>query len=211
MNLSDVNWDISAAGVWPLPVKIFITVLICLCVAGGWIYYDTMDQVAALEAVEKQEQQLKRSFEDKQKKAVNIQAYRDQLEQIKNSLGEMLRQLPTKAEVANLLIDISQTGLASGLEFNLFKPAGEINKEFYSELPINIKVTGRYEEFGLFVSGLASLPRIVTVHNVNIDMAGGKANKGDGSQMIMQATLKTYSESTAPPPKMKKGKKGRKR
>lgn len=201
MNLSDVNWDINAAGTWPLPVKVFIILIFCSCVVGGWIYYDTMDQLAELEVAEKQEITLKRSFEDKQKKAVNIQAYRDQLEQIKASLGDMLRQLPTKAEIANLLIDISQTGLASGLEFNLFQPSGSINREFYSELPIRIIVKGEYKEFGLFVSGLASLPRIVTVHNVSINPLGDK--------MLMNATVKTYSESTAPPKKKKK--RGRKR
>ncbi len=188
MNLSEVNWDFNAAGTWPLLIKIITTVIICTVVVGGWIYYDTMDQLTELDGFEQKEQELRLAFETKQKKAVNLQDYRDQLKQIEASLGEMLRQMPTKAEVASLLVDISQTGLASGLEFRLFKPAGEIRKEFYSELPINIQVIGKFGELGLFVSGLASLPRIVTVHNVSITPIK------DSDVMQMSATIKTYSE-----------------
>ena len=187
MNLSEINWDLNASGTWPLPVKIIAGVIVSTLVAGGWYYYNIKDQLSELEAIEKKEQELKQSFETKQRKAVNLQDYRDQLNQIEASLGEMLRQMPTKAEVASLLVDISQTGLASGLEFRLFKPAGVIRKEFYSELPITIEVIGQYEEMGLFVSGLASLPRIVTVHNVSINPIKEKT-------MQMNATIKTYNE-----------------
>jgi len=204
MNLSEINWDLNASGTWPLPVKIIAGTLICLLVAGGWIYYDTLDQLELLKSVEKKEQALKRTFERKQRKAVNLGDYREQLKQIEASLGEMLRQMPTKAEVASLLVDISQTGLASGLEFRLFKPAGEIHKEFYSELPINIQVIGHYDELGLFVSGLASLPRIVTVHNVNITPLGNKL-------MQMNAVIKTYSEGEAGSHSRKKTRRGRRR
>ncbi|MGZ8919249.1 MAG: type 4a pilus biogenesis protein PilO, partial [Methylobacter sp.] len=114
----------------------------------------------------------------------------DQLVQIEASLDEMIRQMPTEEEVASLLIDISQTGLASGLEFKLFKPAAPVVKEFYSELPITIQVTGKYEELGLFVSGLASLPRIVTVHDVNM------VPEGKNGAMLMNATVKTYNEGS---------------
>ena len=133
---------------------------------------------------------LKREFEAKQKKAVNFQDYQDQLTQIEASLDEMIRQMPTEEEVASLLVDISQTGLASGLEFKLFKPDAPIAKDFYSELPISIQVIGKYEELGLFVSGLASLPRIVTIHDVNITPEGK-----DGA-MLMSAVVKTYNEGT---------------
>lgn len=190
MNLSEINWDFNAAGTWPVPIKIATVLVICLLVAAANYYYVTMDQLAELEQIEAEEQTLKRSFERKQQKAANLQDYRDQLKQIEASLGEMIKQMPTKAEVANLLVDISQTGLASGLEFKLFQPAGEVRKEFYSELPINIEVVGKYEELGLFVSGLASLPRIVTVHNVNIT-----PNKETG--MSMKAVVKTYNEGVA--------------
>ncbi|MGR8933934.1 MAG: type 4a pilus biogenesis protein PilO [Gammaproteobacteria bacterium] len=188
MNLSDINWDINAAGTWPLPFKIATALLICCLVAGGWVYYDTMEQFDALDKLESEEKTLKASFETKQKKAANLQDYRDQLKQIEASLGEMLRQMPTKAEVANLLVDISQTGLASGLEFRLFKPRAEINRDFYMELPIGIQVVGQYEELGLFVSGLASLTRLVTVHNINIDPVRGS------NKMQMSATVTTYNE-----------------
>jgi type IV pilus assembly protein PilO len=192
MNLSEINWDINASGGWPLPVKAAVIALVCAVVAGGGIYLDTISQLEELEASEKKEPELKNLFETKQKKAVNLQDYKDQLSLIEASLEEMIRQMPTKEEVASLLIDISQTGLASGLEFKLFKPAAPIVKDFYSELPINIQVKGKYEELGLFVSGLASLPRIVTVHDVSIiPQAGGK---NTASTMIMNATVKTYNE-----------------
>jgi len=200
MNLSEVNWDFNAAGSWPLPIKIIATAIVSTIVAGAGVYYITLDQLAELEQLEVKEQTLKTSFEAKQKKAVNLPDYREQLKQIEASLGEMIKQMPTKAEVANLLIDISQTGLASGLEFRLFKPAAKIRKDFYSELPISIQVIGKYEELGLFVSGLASLPRIVTVHDVSITP--------DKGLMLMDATIKTYNEETGV---VKKKKKGRRR
>ncbi|MEF3076492.1 type 4a pilus biogenesis protein PilO [Methylobacter sp. Wu1] len=201
MNLSDINWDFNAAGTWPSPIKAAIVLLICSVVAGGGVYYDTVDQLEELENIEQQEKELRLSFETKQKKAVNLQDYRDQLAQIEVSLHEMLRQMPTKEEVASLLIDISQTGLASGLEFRLFKPAAAVNKDFYSELPINIEVIGKYEELGLFVSGVAALPRIVTVHDVNIvpiDKSKSKdkdKDKYEAGDMLMNATIKTYNEN----------------
>ena len=188
MNLSDINWELEAAGSWPFPIKIAAGALICVLVTAGWIYYDTIDQLDELEKTELKEQELRKTFEMKQIKAVNLDDYRNQLKQIEASLGDMIRQMPTKAEVANLLVDISQTGLASGLEFKLFKPGVDIRKDFYSELPINIKVVGLYEELGLFVSGLAALPRIVTVHNVAI------TPKKDSKAMEMTAIVKTYNE-----------------
>jgi type IV pilus assembly protein PilO len=190
MNLSEINWDFNAAGTWPLPVKAAVMLLICTAVVGGGVYFDTLDQLASLESDEQKEQTLKSEFEVKQKKAVNFQDYQDQLTQIKASLDEMIKQMPTEEEVASLLVDISQTGLASGLEFKLFKPDAPIVKDFYSELPISIQVIGKFEELGLFVSGLASLPRIVTIHDVNITPEGK-----DGS-LRMNATIKTYNEGT---------------
>lgn len=193
MNLSEVNWDINAAGNWPTPIKIIAGIIVSFLVVIADVYYVSMPQLDELEVLEKDEEALKTAFESKQKKAINLPDYRAQLEQIESSLGEMLKQMPTKAEVANLLVDISQTGLASGLEFKLFQPSGEIRKEFYSELPINIQVVGQYEELGLFVSGLASLPRIVTVHNVNIAPTV-KADKDSKGLMSMSAVIKTYNE-----------------
>jgi type IV pilus assembly protein PilO len=190
MNLSEINWDFEASGTWPLPVKAGIILILCLLVMGGGYYYDTMEQLDQLEGLEVKEAQLKKNFADKQKKAVNLPEYVKQLEQIQDALGEMLKQMPTEEEVASLLVDISQTGLASGLEFRLFKPAPPVKKEFYSELPIDIQVVGHYEELGLFVSGLASLPRIVTVHNVAIS----PMEKSSDQLMVMNAVVKTYKE-----------------
>jgi len=189
MNLSEINWDFNAAGTWPLPVKAAMLLFVCAAVVGGGVYYDTLDQLTKLDSTERTEQTLKNEFEAKQKKAASFQDYKDQLTQIEASLAEMIRQMPTKEELASLLVDISQTGLASGLEFKLFKPDTPLLKDFYSELPINIQVTGKYQELGLFVSGLASLPRIVTIHDVNITPEGK-----DGS-MLMSAVVKTYNES----------------
>ncbi len=188
MNLSEINWDINASGTWPFTVKLAIAALICIVVAAGGFYLDTAGQIEELEALEKQEVDLKSDFESKQKKAANLQDYRDQLAQIETSLAIMIKQMPTKEEVASLLVDISQTGLASGLEFRLFRPGAPIARDFYSELPINIQVVGKYEELSLFVSGLAALPRIVTVHDVKISPVG----KDD--TMLMDATVKTYNE-----------------
>ncbi len=193
MNLSEINWDFNEAGTWPLPIKAAMIAVICALVFGAGVYYDTLDQLAALDAAEKKELELKQSFETKQKKSINLQDYQDQLTQIETELADMIRQMPTEEEVASLLIDISQTGLASGLEFRLFKPGAPIRKDFYSELPISIEVIGKYEELGLFVSGLASLPRIVTVHDVHIVPEG--KDGGKGGEMRMTATVKTYNES----------------
>jgi type IV pilus assembly protein PilO len=191
MNLSEINWDIKTAGTWTLPVKVAMMLFVCFVVVGTGVYFDTLDQLTRLKSTEEKETALKSEFEGKQKKAVNLQDYQDQLTQIETSLDEMIRQMPTKDELANLLVDISQTGLASGLQFRLFKPDPPILKDFYSELPINIQVIGKYEELGLFVSGLASLPRIVTLHNVNITPEGK-----DGA-LLMSAVVKTYNEGTA--------------
>ena len=193
MNLSEINWDPNAAGAWPIPIQATAIALVCSLVFSAGIYYDTLDQLAALDISKKKELELKLSFEAKQKKAINL---------------DMIKQMPTKEEVASLLIDISKTGLASGLEFRLFKPGAPARKDFYSELPINIEVIGKYDELGLFVSGLASLPRIVTIHDVNIIPEGKESKEG---KMKMTATIKTYNEGSDESPttaiKKKRGQK----
>jgi type IV pilus assembly protein PilO len=146
---------------------------------------NTEEQLLNLETVEKKELALKTEFESKQAKAVNLEKYKKQLEEMKQSFGAMLRQLPNKTEVADLLVDVSQTGLASGLEFELFDPQEEVPREFYAELPIQIRVFGNYHELGEFISGLAALPRIVTIHDVTMEP------RKDG-ELVMSATAKTY-------------------
>lgn len=198
--LNEINWDINTAGTWPIPVKAFMVALVCVAVAAVGYYFDTTTQLDELTNSEKKELDLKAEFEGKQKKSVNLQDYRDQLAQIETSLAIMIKQMPTQEEVASLLVDISQTGLASGLEFRLFKPGAPVIKDFYSELPISIQVIGSYEELSLFISGLAALPRIVTVHDVKLTPvapASGAAAKPDANKeniMVMDATVKTYNE-----------------
>ncbi|GAB6141840.1 type 4a pilus biogenesis protein PilO [Methylosoma difficile] len=204
MNLSEINWDINASGSWPLPVKAAMVLIISGSVLGAGIYFDTVAQLDKLKGIEQKEIDLKKDFEKKQNKAVNLQDYKDQLVQIETELFEMVRQMPTEAEIANLLTDISQAGLASGLDFKLFKPGAAVYKDFYTEIPISIKVVGKYEELGLFISSLASLPRIVTVHDVNIgkpvDAKFGFGSKGKeetnllNDDLVMEATVKTYYE-----------------
>jgi type IV pilus assembly protein PilO len=186
-------------------------ILVAVLVLGLGIYFVTLEQLNGLNKVEEEEKKLKTEFESKQKKAANLNDYQDQLTQIEADLYEMIRQMPTQEEVASLLTDISQAGLSSGLEFRLFKPSPAVGKDFYSELPINIEVLGRYDQLGLFVSSLAALPRIVTLHDVSIvpqDSKGKKEAIGAGI-MLMKATLKTYNESVVKAPE-KPGKKGAK-
>jgi len=206
MNLSEINWDFNASGSWPASVKAVFIAIICVAVGGVWIYLDTLGQIADLESAQKKEIDLKNEFEKKQNKASNLQDYEFQLTQIEAELYEMIRQMPTKEEVASLLVDISQMGLTSGLEFKLFKPGPSIHKDFYSELPISIQVIGKYDQLGQFISGLAALPRIVTVHDISImpfestikDAKDAKEIKSD--VMVMNATIKTYNESAGSAP-----------
>lgn len=206
MNLSEINWDPNASGTWPTPVKAVVTGIVCLIIAGAWFYLDTMEQINQLETATKQETSLKQEFEQKHHKAINRVDYEFQLTQIEAELYEMIRQMPTKEEVANLLIDISQMGMANGLDFRLFKLLPAVQKDFYSELPINIEVIGKYDALGIFVSGLAALPRIVTVHDVTILPPSSKSNEKKEKQaslddnLVMRATIKTYNESQASGP-----------
>ena len=191
MNLQDLNdLDISNVGVWPTPIKAILVAVACVLVAVAGYYLDIEGQLQRLNTDEQKEVQLRKDFEVKQAKAANLDAYRKQLDEMKQSFGAMLRQLPNKTEVADLLVDVSQTGLASGLEFELFKPLAEVPREFYAELPIQIKVTGHYHEFGTFISGLAALPRIVTIHDIKITHPG-KSKEG-GDKLVLEATAKTY-------------------
>lgn len=188
--LDDLNeLDFNNIGIWPTPFKIVAVVIAAIIVLVAGYYLIVEDDIANLETVQKKEQELRADYVKKQKKASNLEAYRKQLEEMKQSFGTMLRQLPDKTEVAELLVDVSQTGLAAGLEFELFKPLDEIPREFYAELPINIKVTGQYHEFGHFISGLAALPRIVTIHDIKIS----RESKGDANaDLLLEATAKTY-------------------
>ena len=197
MKLSEFNvndLDLNEVGNWPWLIKgIVLAIVFVLVVFGAW-KFGWQDQLSRLESAQKKENDLKQTFETKQRRAANLDAYEAQLKEMQASFGAMLRQLPSKVEVAGLLVDISQTGLASGLEFDLFKPGSPIRKEFYAELPIQIQVRGTYNDFGRFISGVANLPRIVTLHDISIQPAksGKGGGKTEGDKLVMSATAKTY-------------------
>jgi type IV pilus assembly protein PilO len=186
MKLSELNeLDFQDMGSWPWPAKAMAIALLCGLILFAGYWFDTKDQQAEIERLAQKERQLKQDFKTNARKAANLELYKQQMTDMQQSFGAMLKQLPSKTEVAELLVDISQTGLASGLEFELFQPTAEVPLDFYAELPIKLRVTGQYHEFGNFVSGVAALPRIVTLHDFNIaPRKGGK--------LVMEATAKTY-------------------
>ncbi len=176
-------------GDWPLPIKAIVGIALCVAVIFAGYYYLIKPQYLDLDREEQTETKLKTEYANKQQKAGNLEKYKAQMVEMEESFGTMLRQLPNKAEIADLLVEVSQTGLASGLEFKSFEPKNEVKKEFYAEVPINIAVVGKYHEFGDFISGLASLPRIVTIHNVQLERV--KSTK-EGSMLELNAIAKTY-------------------
>jgi type IV pilus assembly protein PilO len=183
------NLDVNDTGRWPFVFRAIAVGLIFAIVASGGIYYTVVKQkLPILEAAELQEEKLRGAFELKQRKAANFEAYKAQLAEIEQSFGAMLRQLPGKTEVPSLLVDISQTGLAAGLEEELFRPLGEAVREFYAELPIQIRLTGTYHELARFVSDVAALPRIVTLHDVQL----ARVQNSDSTNLKMDVTAKTY-------------------
>lgn len=194
LDLSDIELDFKNAWSWSKPVRILVISLCCAAVFGAGVYYDTFEQLQVLETNEKKEAELKTIFELKNNQAANLSAYQEQLKVIRQKLSDIIKQMPLEEEIAGLLIDISQTGIASGLEFKLFKPAPPVVKDFYSELPITIEVVGEYDELCAFVSGLAVLPRIVTIHELTISPLD-KTKIGKHSDMLMAVTVKTYREN----------------
>ena len=182
--------DTSDPGRWPLPIRVGAVVITFAAVLSFGIYmFVVKTDMPVLEHAEREEQDLRATFEARQRKAANFDAYREQLAEIERSFGTMLRQLPGRTEVPNLLVDISQTGLAAGLEEKLFQPLGEIQRDVYAELPIRIRLTGSYHELGSFVSGIAALPRIVTLHDISIAPAERDAAF---DELTLDVTAKTY-------------------
>jgi type IV pilus assembly protein PilO len=181
--------DTNDPGRWPLPFRIVAVALAFVVVIAVGIYYFVwLDDKPMLDREKRKETELKAAFEDRQRKAANFDAYRTQLAEIERDFGAMLRQLPGKTEVPSLLVDISQTGLGAGLEEKLFQPTGEVQKDFYAELPIKLRYTGSYHELGKFVSGIAALPRIVTLHDIDIK----PADKDSTTSLTLDVTAKTY-------------------
>ncbi len=182
--------DPKDVGRWPLLFRALAVGLIFVLLTGLLIYFvPVRNQMPDLERARSEENDLMRTFDERQRKAANFEAYRIQLKDMERSFGAMLRQLPGRTEVPSLLVDISQVGLSSGLQEKLFQPLPEVRKDFYAELPIKIRLTGSYHQFGQFVSGIAALPRIVTLH----DIAIAPESKDAGSDRLsLDVTAKTY-------------------
>ena len=191
---SDIqNLDRNNVGGWPQSIKIFFTVLLFgFVLLFGW-YFFVSDQQDSLTTLANKENQLKQDFSAKQAKSVNLEALQQQLDEMQDMLRQLLRQLPSKTEMPELLIDISQTAQSAVLESDLFQPGPETPKDFYAEKPITLRFTGTYHQFGTFISGVASLPRVVilTLHDVSLTpKSSGK--DGSSDQLVLQGTVKTY-------------------
>ena len=181
--------DINDVGRWPLVFRaaVIALVFVAVCALGIW-FTIIKDKSPLLVRAEQEEVELRITFENKQRKAANYDAYRAQLSDIEQSFGTMLRQLPGKTEIPSLIVDISQTGLAAGLQEKLFRPEAEIPRDFYAEKPIRIRLSGSYHEIANFVSGIAALPRIVTLHNIDITREG----EGNFDRLSLEVTAQTY-------------------
>lgn len=178
--------DVKNPGNWPWPFKLASLVLILVVVLVGFYVALYQGQLDDLRNEEKKETDLKSTFLEKKKLAVNLEAYQQQRAEIEQAFGALLKQLPTKSEVDALIIDINQAGLGRGLQFDLFRPAQTENfTEFYAERPINLKVTGNYHDLGAFASDVSKLPRIVLLNDLKVD------NLKDGA-LAMEAVAKTY-------------------
>ena len=192
MKLSDFrNLDFSNVGAWAPGVKWTFCVLLFAAIVGFGYWYKIMDQGDDLERKQKQEIQLKKEFSDKAAKVANLEPLKKQLAEMQDMLAEMLRQLPNKTEMPDLLVNISQAALSAGLETQLFQPGPETLKEgFYAEKPITLRMLGGYHQFGSFISKVASLPRVVilTMHDVSLKPVGNKV----GDQLLLEGTVKTY-------------------
>lgn len=184
-DINDIDW--SRMGVWPTAGKVVLCVLLIIAVGVGGYFLFIKDLNLQLQRVTLQEQELRNTFKAKAFQAANLDAYREQMKEIEESFGALLAQLPSDTEVPGLLEDIDEKGADSGLVINSIELKPEVKKEFYVELPISIKVTGPYHDFGTFVSGVAGMPRIVTLHDYDI-----KPVKGSSGMLDMTILAKTY-------------------
>jgi len=209
----DVNeLDFNNAGSWPGPIKAIVCIILFAALVFGGYWFLIKDQYVALDKVVAEEQKLKTQYEEKAYKVANLEAFRQQMVEMEKTFGALLKQLPADTEVPGLLEDITNTGLGSGLDIDSIKLKPEISKEFYVELPIDITVNGSYHDLAAFVSGVAGLPRIVTLHNFKIGPAKKKNDLGaDILSMSVSAKTYRYSGDKKKPKKKRKGKKGRKK
>jgi type IV pilus assembly protein PilO len=187
MNIDDLkNIDINDIAGWPLPIKIVGTAVVAVAIVFAGYWFIISGELEEHEEAKRKETQLRETYTNKKALAINLEAYKQQMKEMEQTFGSLLRQLPNTTEIPDLLIDITQSGLGRGLEFELFKPEGEVRKDFYAELPISIRVKGSYNELALFVSDVAGLPRIVTFGDISIS-SSGKSNK-----LVMSAKARTY-------------------
>jgi len=182
----NVDWNDFSQ--WPLVIKFIGVIVIGIGILIAGYIFVIQGEIEQLNKDQKQEQSLRDTFSRKKALAINLPAYKRQMEEMNQTFGSLLRQLPNSTEVPDLLVDITQAGLGRGLNFVLFKPGKERKKGFYAELPIDLKVTGTYHELALFISDVSALPRIVTISNINLD----KQKKGDSDLLVMRAVAKTY-------------------
>ncbi len=181
--------DVNDVGRWPFAFRVGVIGIVFAVVVGLGVYWTIIENKAPqLTRAQADEQTLRVTFENKQRKAANYDAYKAQLSQMQQSFGTMLRQLPGETEIPSLIVDISQTGLAAGLKEKLFEPQAEIPRDFYAEKPIKIRLSGGFHEIANFVSGIASLPRIVTLHNINIT----PESKDVYDMLSLEVTAQTY-------------------
>ena len=173
-------------GTWPVVprVAVLLVLVVVILLAGWWFLWN--EQLDTLAARQQEEIKLRDEFVAKKTQAVNLDLYTQQLTEIDRSFGALLKQLPNKAEVESLLIEINQSGMGRGLQFELFKPGQEVSQEFYAELPISVKLTGSYHDLGSFAGDVAKMPRIVTLNNIIVDGTGG------GSTLKMETTATTF-------------------
>jgi type IV pilus assembly protein PilO len=194
MNWDDIQHHLEPDNIGTAPIGIklgvFITLFVIIIAAG--IYFDTQDQLKVLERHEKKEFELKEEFKVKADQAAKLELYKEQLAEMEASFGALLRQLPETTEVESLLVDVSQTGLASGLEVKKFKPSAEEKKGFYAELPISLEVSGSYHQLATFISGIAALPRIVTISDMKLTPFNKQEDVSTSGKLNMSATAKTY-------------------
>ena len=185
--------DFNNIGGWPREFKLAFCALVALVIVGLAWYLFVGDQRAELETLENEETQLRAQFETKQGRAANLEPLKLQLAQMEQQLQQMLRQLPSKTEMPDLIVDISQTALATGIANELFQPGPETPKEFYAEKPIALRMVGTYHQFGAFVSGVASLPRVVimTMHDISLRPRDG-GSLAPNSPLVLSGTVKTY-------------------
>ena len=186
------NLDLNNLGNASNPIKYgFLAVVFIIIIAAG-IYFDTTNQLQSLKTIEQKENELKSEFTVKADQAAKLDLYKEQLAEMQASFQAILRQLPEKTDVESLLVDVSQTGLANGLEIKKFKPSAEEKKGFYAELPISLEVSGTYHDLASFISGVAALPRIVTMHDLKLEQKQAAKDEPPSDKLQMTATAKTY-------------------